>query len=111
MEFAMEKSNDIIVSEASFDWNDLGSWDALETIINKTEGNTLVSNNSKYYFENSSGNIISTPPEQLVTLIDVNDMIIINENNALVVLPKKEAQKIKNIVTHLKSVYWGDDHL
>ena len=38
----MEQTNNVHVVEAGFDWNDLGSWDALESVIDKKDDNTLI---------------------------------------------------------------------
>src|SRR5690606_39619599 len=35
----MEKSSRVSVVPAGFDWNDLGSWDALESVIEAKDGN------------------------------------------------------------------------
>ena len=37
----MEKSSKVLVTKAQFDWNDLGSWDALESVIEKTDDNVV----------------------------------------------------------------------
>ena len=39
----MEKTKNVLVVPATFDWNDLGSWDALESVHNKREGNNVAS--------------------------------------------------------------------
>ncbi len=99
----MEKSKEIYLQEASFDWNDLGSWDALESVCDKIDNNVMVSSNSRYYFKESKGNIISTEDGKFVGLINVQDMIVISNDKCLLVLPKKDAQRIKDVVDFLKS--------
>ncbi|MFI5391866.1 MAG: mannose-1-phosphate guanylyltransferase [Bacteriovoracales bacterium] len=96
----MEKSEKVMVIPASFDWNDLGSWEALEALIPSTEGNTMVKCKS-YYLENSKGNIVYAP-NQLVSILGVNDLIVVSNEKALMILPKAESQKVKNIVEFLK---------
>lgn len=96
----MEKSKNILVVPAQFDWNDLGSWDALEAVINPTDSNTLI-NNNKYYFENSKGNIISVSNKKFVSVIDIDNLVIVENDRNIMILPKESSQKVKNIVNYL----------
>jgi mannose-1-phosphate guanylyltransferase len=105
----MEKSDRVLVLPASFDWNDLGSWDALETVVKEQEGNTIVSA-LQHYFEDAKGNIVFTP-DKFVSLINVNDLIVISNENAVVVLPKSDSQKVKNVVRSLKDTKLGKELL
>ncbi|WP_127714473.1 mannose-1-phosphate guanylyltransferase [Halobacteriovorax sp. HLS] len=105
----MEKSQKVSVCQANFDWNDLGSWDALSSVIEDTDGNTLVAG-SNHYFEESKGNIIFAPGK-FVSLINVNDLIIISNEKNVVVLPKSDSQNVKNVVSFLKEQDWGKELL
>lgn len=102
----MEKSDKIATIPARFDWNDLGSWDALEAVIDKTEANTLVSSEG-FHFEGAKGNVVYTPGRH-VSLINVEDLIVVANDNAIVVLPKKDAQKVKSIVEGLVGTEFAD---
>jgi len=96
----MEKTKDILVIEAKFDWNDLGSWDALEKIIPRDKDNTIISDKGSF-IDGSSGNIVFAK-DQHISLINIKDLIVVSNKNALVVLPKEDCQKIKEIVNHLE---------
>lgn len=96
----MEKSERVMVIPARFDWNDLGSWDALETVIPQEGQNTLVQCEGQY-MENAKGNIVYTPG-LFATLINVEDLIVVANDKALLIVPKKDAQKVKNAVEFLK---------
>ena len=96
----MEKSDAVHVVPAMFDWNDLGSWDALEAVLEQTNDNTVASSKGEY-FQEAKGNIIFAP-DKFVSLIGVNDLIVISNDKNVVVLPKSESQKVKDIVAHIK---------
>ena len=98
----MEKSQNIFVCPAEFDWNDLGSWDALEQVLRPEQGNTLVPMNNHLLVQNAKGNIIKAD-QKLVALLNVDDLIIVSNKETLVVLPKKDSQKIKDLVGAVKS--------
>jgi mannose-1-phosphate guanylyltransferase len=97
----MEKSNNVYVQEADFDWNDLGSWDALETVLTRKEGNITVHDNDHFYHE-SKGNIIYAPGK-FVSLQYVNDLIVVDNEEVLMILPKDKAQEVKKIVEHIQA--------
>lgn len=97
----MEKSKEVMVLAAEFDWNDLGSWEALESVLEKTEENTLV-NHQDAYISESKGNIVYAPGK-FVSLVNVNDLVIVSNDKVLMVLPKKDSQKVKDIVNFLKN--------
>ena len=95
----MEKSSNILVTPATFDWNDLGSWEALGAFLPQEKGNALKAKAS--YMKNARGNIVFSP-HQSIFLEDVHDKIIVSNDKALVILPKEKSQNIKEIVSHLK---------
>lgn len=105
----MEKSERVMVVPADFDWNDLGSWDALEAVIEHQAGNTLARTKG-HHVESSSGNIVYAP-NQYVALINVHDLIVVSNEKALVVLPKSDSQKVKQVVEALKGTERADDLL
>jgi mannose-1-phosphate guanylyltransferase/mannose-6-phosphate isomerase len=97
----MEKSKNVMVVPAAFDWNDLGSWDALESVLEKENENTVVQAEGSL-FQEAKGNIVFAPGK-FVSLTKVNDLIIVSNERALVVLPKEDAQEIKKVVNYLKT--------
>ncbi len=96
----MEKSERVSVVAAQFDWNDLGSWDALEAVIEPTDENTNVSTR-KTYFEEAKGNIVFAPGKH-VSIVGVDDLIVVVNDGAVVVMPKSRSQDVKKIVASLK---------
>lgn len=96
----MEKSNRVSVVPALFDWNDLGSWDALEDVIERKNNNTIA-DCREVYADNANGNIVFAPGK-FVSLINVDDLIVVSNDKAVIVLPKSDSQKVKEVVVHLK---------
>ena len=97
----MEKSSEVMVVPAQFDWNDLGSWDALESVIEKKDENIIASARD-FYGQNAKGNIVFAP-DKFVSLVNVDDLIVVSNENAVVVLPKSDSQEVKKIVGHIKT--------
>lgn len=95
----MEKSKNVSVVPSRFDWNDLGSWDALEAVMKKTDGNTLVAADRLIVHE-AEGNIVFTPGK-VTALIGVDDLVVVANEHSILVAPKSRAQEVKKIVEKL----------
>lgn len=80
----MEQSNRVKVIPASIGWSDVGSFDALSEIMPNDANNNF---------------ILSNKP---VNLIDVNNLIIVDTEDALLISEKGSSQKVKEIVQHYK---------
>ena len=92
----MEKEKNIKLYPLTCDWNDVGSWDAFSNI---KEFNL----NPKNIIEIESKNNFIRSRKKLVTTIGINDLIIIDTNNAILIAKKGETEKVKLIVEELLS--------
>ncbi|MCB0738925.1 MAG: NTP transferase domain-containing protein [Bacteroidetes bacterium] len=97
----LEKATNVYVKPASFNWSDVGTWNALYDISEKTEGNN-VSNKKAVFFKNSGGNIVNSTSDKLVVLNDVNDLIVVESHEVILVASRNTEQNIKQLVTELK---------
>jgi len=98
----MEKSDKVAVVPLEYKWSDLGDFDSLFQEAQKNEhGNA--SYNCDDLSLNSNGNLIYSKKDKIVSLIDVKDMVVVDTPDALLVCPRKSCQKVKEIVTSLKS--------
>ena len=96
----MEKSKIVSVVPAIFDWNDMGSWDALSAVIEETHGNTVVKSDGTFFL-NSADNVVFAP-HKFVALINMDKHIVVSNDKVVLVAPVADAQEIKKIVEHLK---------
>ena len=95
----IEKSERVDVVASSFDWSDLGSWDALEEIVEKENNNTICSAESTQFME-SEGNIIYAPGKK-VSLVNCSDLVVVVDGEHVMVLPKQDSQKVKHLKQNL----------
>lgn len=96
----MEKSTRVSVVPAIFDWNDMGSWDALSAVIEETHGNTIVKSDGAFFL-NSADNVVFAP-NKFVALINMDKHIVVSNDKVVLVAPVADAQEIKKVVEHLK---------
>ncbi len=96
----LEKSKNVFVKKAEFDWNDLGTWGALHDKLEKDKDqNTIV--RAIPYLKDASGNIIYTTLEKLVVIDGIKDYIIVDKEDVLMIYPKKKEQEIKNLLADI----------
>jgi mannose-1-phosphate guanylyltransferase len=95
----MENSDNVYLTKADFYWNDLGNWEAVYEISDKNEeGNALIGD---VYTQNTFGSYIFSPRKFTAT-IGVENIIVINTNEALLVCHRNNAQDVRQIVDYLK---------
>lgn len=100
----MEKSKNVFVIGAEFDWNDLGTWGSLYDKLGKNDGNNAILN-AKSLVENAEGNMIRTKPGKKVIIDGLNDYIIVDNDDALLIYPKSKEQDIKQVLKRLNDKY------
>lgn len=96
----MEKHKDIAIIEATFQWDDVGSWQALSRSLGTdSDGNTLV---GKTIALRSSNCIIRSAGEHLIATIGMEDCIVVHTPDATLVAHKREEESIREIVKALQ---------
>ena len=105
----MEKAKNVYVETVNFGWNDLGTWSALYDISPKNkDGN--VTQNCNVLSYNSKGNIFAVRGEKLIVVDGLEDYIVSDAGDVLLIFPKREEQRIKQVVNDAKMVF-GDKYL
>ena len=95
----MEKAEHVLVVEAQFDWDDVGSWQAVARYFSKDEhGNAA---NCSVTALNAGDNIIFDAEGGNVALLGVNNLIVVRTPDAVLVCHRHHAEKIKNLVAKL----------
>lgn len=98
----MEKSKNVLVIEGIFNWDDVGSWTALDRHIPKDKNQNILKGN--IVIDKSEKNIIindNNNNKMLITAIGVKNLIIVYSKNAILVCNKNNAQDIKNILKNI----------
>lgn len=96
----MEKSNEIYVLPATFDWNDLGTWGSLYQKLDKDADENAVIN-ANIVLEDAKGNMIRSQKGKTMIIKGLSDFIIVDENEKLIILPKSDEQAIKALIGKL----------
>ena len=96
----MEGAQQVAVTPLAAGWNDVGSWDALTSVIPLDDEENCVAQGETLTIQ-SHGNIIYS--ERLVALIGVDDLAIIDTPDALLIGQKAQMQKVKDVVERLRA--------
>lgn len=105
----MEKSQNVYVECVDFGWSDLGTWSSLyDNSPKNSDGN--VTQNCAVMAYNSTGNIFAVNGEKLVVVDSLTDYIIADAGDVLLVCPKAEEQRIKQMVNDARLAY-GEKYL
>lgn len=97
----MEKASHTKVIPSPFEWSDMGSFDSLYEELAKDEmGNTP---SSKVISINSTNNLILSG-KRIIATFDINDLVIVDTDDALLIGKKGKSQNVKKIVEKLKEM-------
>ena len=98
----MEKSERVAVVRLDYDWSDMGNFDAMYNELEKNGGGNAVHDCDNVSID-STGNLIYSAKNKVVSLIDVDDMVVVDTPDALLVCPRTSSQKVKDVVDSLKA--------
>jgi len=96
----MEKTGDAAVIPVDIGWNDIGSWSALWDVGssdeqgNVTHGDVILHDSNNSYVHSDS---------RLVTVVGLNDHVVVETADAVLVAHRDKSQNVKDIVEQLKA--------
>ncbi|MGL4420719.1 MAG: mannose-1-phosphate guanylyltransferase [Gemmataceae bacterium] len=97
----MEKAQEVLTMRAPYQWDDVGSWLALERRNPQdAAGNTVVGTHCNI---NSQNCVVVTDPDTVVATIGVSNLLIIRDGNAVLVADRAEEATVKAVVDKLKA--------
>jgi mannose-1-phosphate guanylyltransferase/mannose-6-phosphate isomerase len=95
----MEKHPDVVVVKAAFDWNDIGSWNALGALTppdkhgNRVQGEALLLDARNSFVQSDS---------RIVAAVGIDNLVVVDTPDALLVANKDRVQDVKQVVQRLK---------
>lgn len=98
-----EKADNLVLIPGDFGWNDVGDWKVVYDLGNQNpEGNVIIGEQEHNTLTVKSENNLIHTNKRLVALVDVNDLIIIDTDEILMIVPKSSSQDVKKLVEKLK---------
>ncbi len=98
----LEKASNVQVILSDFGWSDLGTWGSIYKKLDKDDdGNSANQEGVKFY--ESAGSLVVSRRDKRIVLMHMNDVMIIDSDEALLVAPRDKEQEIKKLVEWLKA--------
>ncbi len=96
----MEHAEAVVTLRGDFGWNDVGSWSSLaEYREADAEGNV---HGGETILRDAANNIVVSDSDHLVALVGVHDMVVVQSGNAVLVVPRRRAQEVRDVVAALE---------
>ncbi|MDQ5987709.1 MAG: Mannose-1-phosphate guanylyltransferase [Syntrophus sp. SKADARSKE-3] len=97
----MEKAPSALVIPGDFGWSDVGSWDALWEISEKDDAGNTCRHEDRFIGVNTR-NCLVYSPKKLVTLVGMDDVIVVETDDALLICKRGASQDVKKAVDILE---------
>ena len=95
----LERARGVLMLEGDFGWSDVGSWDTLEA-VRMPDGNGNVVSGDTLLLD--ARDCVVYGGQKLVAVVGVQDLVVAEGKNAILVLPRTEAQRVKQVVELLE---------
>jgi len=98
----MEKADPVLMLEADFEWDDVGSWSAAadrrakDAAGNAVEGKVLA-------VESKNSLVLSSDPNHLVGVLGLDGFVVVHTPDATLVCPKDRAEDLKKLVEEVRA--------
>ncbi len=97
----MEHAREVLVLQAPYRWDDVGSWLALERMHPQdADGNTVLATHTGIGTTHCV--IVGDDPKRLIATLGVSNLLIIQDGDATLVADRREEGAVKQLVERLK---------
>lgn len=94
----MERADRVLMLSGDFGWSDVGGWDAMDALHEPDENGNLAVGKTLLL---DSRNCTAYAVDKLIAAVGVSDLIIVQAKDAVLVCPRAQAQRVKEIVESL----------
>jgi mannose-1-phosphate guanylyltransferase len=101
----MESARQCWCVPVDFSWSDVGSWPALAEVLTTGESGNVV--RGRNVDLDAEGNIL-VGDRVLIAAVGVRDLVVVATPDAVLVVPKDDAQRVKEVVDILRDRGWDD---
>jgi mannose-1-phosphate guanylyltransferase len=100
----MERAPMIVVFESTFDWNDVGTWTALDRLYaeQRDEHHNLAIASQVLAIDSTGCTVRCDDPGHLVALVGLDDVVVIQTADATLIARKDQEESVRHIAEELK---------
>lgn len=92
----MEKTKEMLVCPLALGWSDVGSWDNIYEVLQKDNKQNILIGNVHAF--DTNGCLIIGNGKKIISTIGLDDLLIIDTEDALLISRKGESQSVKHAV-------------
>ena len=92
----MEHARNVKVVEATYAWDDVGSWRSLENLLERDYAGNVAQ--GKLLMIDSTNCTVIGEPDHLLAIVGVTDLIVVQTPDATLICSKDQAQDVKKVV-------------
>ena len=99
----MENARNVCVLQADgMGWSDVGSWDTLFDVLEPDQQGNIILDARHIGLESNSILVCSDSSKRLIATIGLKDLIIVDTGDVLMICPRNDAQRVREMVNYLK---------
>jgi mannose-1-phosphate guanylyltransferase len=96
----LEGAEDVLVVPTDVEWDDLGTWDALERVLPADEDGNVVDGNALAL--DAEGCVLATDADSHVSVVGVSDLVVAVHDDRVLVVPRNEAERVREVFAELE---------
>jgi mannose-1-phosphate guanylyltransferase len=85
--------HEAVVFSADLGWSDIGAWEALKEVLQTKSGESVIKGN--VVLRNTKNSIIFSYTDQLLTVINLKDLVVVVTNDVILICPQDAVPEIK----------------
>jgi mannose-1-phosphate guanylyltransferase len=101
----MERTSDVVALPVDFGWRDIGDWAALYDMMEHDEHGNAFGGPHAYI---DAENCLMFAPKKLVAAIGVRDLIVVDTDDVILIMPRDRSQDVKALLEEIKERGHGD---
>lgn len=95
----MEKASEVYTIPGNFGWDDVGSWLALERVNRTNEYGNMIQGD---VISINTKNTIVCGGKKLIATVGIEDLVVVDTDDALLICAKDSTQDVKKVIENLK---------
>ena len=99
----LEKAEQVLVFPAELSWSDVGSWESLTEVVPADSQGNHADGGGDLIALDAHNCIVHTPPETLISLLGIENLIVVRAGNAVLVAPRDRGQDVRKLVDLLET--------
>lgn len=101
IEYALvEQMKGVLTIPADLGWSDIGNWDTIQDILMEKYDAKIISKGA--HVDEGSENLMVYSNDRMIATVGLKDLIVIDSDDALLIIDRKHTQDIKKLLAKLK---------